>query len=239
MNRWVRYLVTSLMLGTSALPARAQTPPGQLPYTAIHNPEFVAASEATFLQEDDILLGVASGKVAKAFPAADLTQHGAVSDQLPDGPVSVTWCGVCNTGLVFRANVNGRTLHFQYDRMVSGNEVQKDVETGTSWQQATGEAIDGPLKGTRLTLYPVIRTTWAEWRKQYPHTTVLKPLPGYLERMPDAARRIKEITRVAPEGGREPSCPSTSACRRGRPSPASRLAASRLRFPFPSCASRE
>jgi quercetin dioxygenase-like cupin family protein len=174
--------------------------PNAMPYRAIHNPEFVAAAGVTFLQDDDILLGVASGKVAKAFPAADLTQHGAVSDQLPDGPISVTWCGVCNTGLVFRADVNGRTLHFQYDRMVGGNEVQKDLETGTSWQQATGEAIDGPLKGTRLKLYPVVRTTWAAWRKQYPHTVVLKPLPGYAERMPAAAQRIKDVTRVGLEG---------------------------------------
>ena len=67
----------------------AQGPP--LPYTAIHQPEFVTAAEARFLEDDDILLGVTSGKVAKAFPAADLTQHGAVSDTMPDGPISVTW----------------------------------------------------------------------------------------------------------------------------------------------------
>ena len=121
-------------------------------------------------------------------------------DTVPDGPISVTWCGVCNTGVVFRAEVKGRTLHFQYDRMVGANEVQKDVETGSSWQQATGEAIDGPLKGTRLTLYPVVRTTWAEWRRRYPRTMVLKPLPGYAERMPNRSTRIKSVTRVGPEG---------------------------------------
>jgi len=191
---------TVLLIALCVAPALAQTPAGMLPYTAIHKPEFVAASDATFLQDDDILLGVANGKVAKAFPAADLTQHGAVSDHLPDGPISVTWCGVCNTGLVFRADVKGRTLHFQFDRMVGGNEVQKDLETGSSWQQATGEAIDGPLKGTRLKLYPVVRTTWAEWRKQYPQTMVLKPLPGYIDRMPAAAKRIKDVTRVGLEG---------------------------------------
>jgi len=179
----------------------AQTPQGTpMPYTAIQQAEFVAAAEATFLQDDDILLGVASGRVAKAFPAADLSQHGAVFDQVPDGPISVTWCGVCNTGLVFRAEVRGRTLHFQYDRMVAANEVQKDLETGSSWQQATGEAIDGPLKGTRLKLYPSVRTTWAAWRTRYPHTMVLRPLPGYAERMPDRSRRIKAVTRVGPEG---------------------------------------
>ena len=192
-----------LMIVTVAgmtVPALAQAPPGAMPYTAIHDPEFVTASEAAFLQDDDILLGVSSGTVAKAFPAADLAQHGAVSDRMPDGPISVTWCGVCNTGLVFRAEVKGRTLHFQYDRMVGANEVQTDAETGTSWQQASGEAIDGPLRGTRLKLYPAIRTTWAEWRKRYPHTMVLKPLPGYAERMPVLSTRIRNVTRVGPEG---------------------------------------
>jgi len=193
--------VVLVLVAGLAAPIRAQTPLATpMPYTAIHQPEYVAASEATFLQDDDIMLGVVSDKVAKAFPAADLSQHGAVFDKMPDGPISVTWCGVCNTGVVFRAEVKGRTLHFQYDRMVGANEVQKDLETGTSWQQATGEAIDGPLKGTRLTLYPVVRTTWAEWRKRYPHTMVLKPLPGYAERMPIQSTRIKAVTRLGPEG---------------------------------------
>ena len=142
-----RISVVLVLVAGIAAPIRAQTPPATpMPYTAVHQPEFVAASEVTFLQDDDIMLGVVSGKVAKAFPAADLSQHGAVFDKLPDGPISVTWCGVCNTGVVFRAEVKGRTLHFQYDRMVGANEVQKDLETGTSWQQATGEAIDGPSR---------------------------------------------------------------------------------------------
>jgi quercetin dioxygenase-like cupin family protein len=199
----VRAVAFLVVPSGSPLTERATTMKEQaqpMPYTAIHEPEFVPASEASFLQDDDILLGITSGKVAKAYPAADLSQHGAVSDQVPDGPISVTWCGVCNTGIVFRADVKGRTLHFQYDRMVGANEVQKDLETGTSWQQATGEAIDGPLKGTRLKLYPVVRTTWAEWRKQHPNTMVLKPLPGYAERMLDQSRRIKAVTRVGPAG---------------------------------------
>jgi hypothetical protein len=184
------------LLVAFAVQASAQTP-GMMPYVAIQMPEFVAAAEAGFLQDDDILLGVVSGHVAKAYPAADLAQHGAVADTVPDGPISVTWCGVCNTGLVFRAEVNGRRLRFQYDRMVGANEVQKDFETGTSWQQATGEAIDGPLKGTRLQLYPAVRTTWAAWRKRFPNTMVLKPLPGYADRMPTLSTRIKAATRVA------------------------------------------
>ena len=216
-------LVLAAGIATSIRAQTPQTTP--MPYTAIHQPAFVAASEATFLQDDDILLGVTSGKVAKAYPAADLSQHGAVFDKVPDGPISVTWCGVCNTGLVFRAEVKGRTLHFQYDRMVGANEVQKDLETGTSWQQATGEAIDGPLKGTRLTLYPVVRTTWGEWRRRYPQTMVLKPLPGYAERMVNLSTASRTSRGWVPQGRRTARSLSISDCRREKPWPDSKSVA--------------
>jgi quercetin dioxygenase-like cupin family protein len=181
-----------------ALPAPAQaapqTPPGMMPYVAILEPQFVPAPEAGFLQDDDILIGVARGGVAKAFPAADLAQHGSVNDRMPDGPIEVTWCGVCNTGAVFRAQIKGRPLHFDYDSMVGANEVHKDRETGSRWQQSTGEAISGPLKGSRLELYPFVRTTWKEWRRRYPATVVLKPAAGYDERMPNLSRRLRVAT---------------------------------------------
>ncbi|MGP0072348.1 MAG: DUF3179 domain-containing (seleno)protein [Bryobacteraceae bacterium] len=174
--------------------APAQTPPGMMPYVAILEPQFVAAAEASFLQDDDIVIGVARGSVAKAYPAADLAQHGSVNDQMPDGPIEVTWCGTCNTGAVFRAKFKGRTLHFDYDSMVGANEVHKDRETGSRWQQSTGEAISGPLKGSHLELYPFVRTTWKEWRRRYPDTRVLKPLPGYDERMPNISQRQRTNT---------------------------------------------
>jgi Protein of unknown function (DUF3179) len=201
MKRWIHNVTTIfLFLAASAVAALAQTPPGVMPYTAIHTPEFVTASEATFLLDDDILLGVARGNVVRAFPAADLAQHGTVLDQMPDGPISVTWCIVCNTGAVFRAEVKGQRLRFEYDSMVGANEVQKDLETGSRWQQASGEAISGPLKGTRLQLYPFVRTTWKEWRRRFPGTMVLKPMPGYAERMPALSKRINEGTRLAAPG---------------------------------------
>jgi hypothetical protein len=84
---------------------------------------------------------------------------------------------------VFRAEAKGKPLHFDYDSMVGANEVFKDRETGSRWQQATTKAISGPLQGTQLALYPFLRTTWGEWSRQHPNTLVLKPLPGYAERM--------------------------------------------------------
>jgi hypothetical protein len=179
---------------SSAPATQPQTPPGMMPYTSIQDPQFVPASAANFLQDDDTVIGVVRGAIARAYPAADVEQHGSISDRMPDGPIAVTWCGVCMTGLVVRAQIKGRTLHFDYDSMVGANEVDKDRETGSRWQQSTVEAISGPLKGAHLELYPFVRTTWKEWRRRYPDTVVLKPLPGYDERMPNLSKRIREVT---------------------------------------------
>src|SRR5262249_37358840 len=68
--------------------------------------------------------------------------------------------------------------------VVGGNEVFKDVETGSRWQQSSLEAIDGPRKGEHLELYPFLLTSWEEWLRLHPDTRVPKPLPGYAERIP-------------------------------------------------------
>jgi hypothetical protein len=80
-------LVTAFALGSvTAEPKK----PG-LPYVTIDHPQFISASQATFLSPQDVLIGVTDGKTAKAYPAAILAQHGVVQDQMADGPIAVTW----------------------------------------------------------------------------------------------------------------------------------------------------
>jgi uncharacterized protein DUF3179 len=74
-----------------ALPLMAFQSAKQMPYTAVNNPEFIPASAATFLAGHDRLIGLTSGNVVKAYPAAILAQHGVVLDDLPAGPIAVTW----------------------------------------------------------------------------------------------------------------------------------------------------
>lgn len=62
-----------------------------LPYATIVHPQFVPASDATFLSPHDLLIGVTGGKTAKAYPAEILAQHGVVQDWIGGGPIAVTW----------------------------------------------------------------------------------------------------------------------------------------------------
>jgi hypothetical protein len=71
--------------------ASAQGTPQNLPYVAVHNPEFIAARAATFMNGDDRVIGLMSGNTAKAYPAGILAQHGLVEDGSPKGPIAITW----------------------------------------------------------------------------------------------------------------------------------------------------
>lgn len=95
-----RIPATLVLLGTlgsfgSAL-AFAQAPapqaaPENLPYAAVHDPEFIDAATATFMTAEDRVIGLMSGKTAKAYPAGILAQHGLVQDGSPKGPIAITW----------------------------------------------------------------------------------------------------------------------------------------------------
>jgi hypothetical protein len=93
---------------------------------------------------------------------------------------------------VFRAAAKGRSLQLDNAGVIGGNEVFKDRETGSRWQQSSLQAISGPLQGERLELYPFLLTSWGEWHRLHPDTLVLKPLPGYAERIPERNEMIRE-----------------------------------------------
>jgi hypothetical protein len=84
---------------------------------------------------------------------------------------------------VFRADPKGQPLVFDTAGVIGGNEVFQDRQTGSRWQQSSLGAISGPLKGQHLRLFPFLLTNWREWRALHPNTLVLKPLPGYADRL--------------------------------------------------------
>ena len=51
----------------------------------------------------------------------------------------------------------------------------RDLETGSWWQQVSGEAIQGPLKGQRLERVFHDELTFALWKREKPQGRVLRP----------------------------------------------------------------
>ena len=57
----------------------------------------------------------------------------------------------------------------------------RDKETGTWWQQITGRAIYGPLKGASLELVLSDELSFGEWKTEVPDGKVLAEVPKYVK----------------------------------------------------------
>jgi hypothetical protein len=90
MNTRLISAAAAAALAGRLLAAQAPAPPS-LPYTAVHDPQFISAPDATFMNDDDRVIGLMNGTIAKAYPAGILSQHGLVEDQSPKGPIAITW----------------------------------------------------------------------------------------------------------------------------------------------------
>ena len=77
---------------------------------------------------------------------------------------------------MYSANIDGERVQFGTSGMLyRSNKLMYDRKTNTLWNQFTGVPAAGPLVGSgiSLELLPVVTTTWAEWLKAHPDTTVL------------------------------------------------------------------
>jgi hypothetical protein len=145
----------------------------------IYHPRFVQAS-GTGLFPGDLVIGVAIGDAARAYPVAYLTEREMVDDRIGHTPFVVTWCPVCYSAVVFDRRIGRRTYLFgNNSRLYMRNLTMWDHQTGTIWSQLDGRGILGRLKGTRLRMMPDTVETWRSWRSSHPDTKVLQVPSGF------------------------------------------------------------
>ena len=76
---------------------------------------------------------------------------------------------------MWQTTVNGQVLHFHLAGINNQNFIMRDEETGSWWQQVTGEAIQGPLKGQKLRSFFHDELTFGMWKQEKPKGRVLRP----------------------------------------------------------------
>jgi hypothetical protein len=98
--------------------------------------------------------------------------------------------------------VDGRALRFRLFGINNQNFIMRDEETGSWWQQVTGEAIHGPLRGRRLV--PVLHdeVSFGIWRAERPMGRVLQPEARFAGEYEDWnwEKQMKKAPTVHPRG---------------------------------------
>jgi hypothetical protein len=174
------------------------------------------------LTDDSVVIGVtsAAGDRARAYPLSVVWWHEVVNDAFDADPARrthaddasgrpllVTYCPICQSGLVAERRVGGVATTFgvtgqlwqppriyaesatadgrvfgangagETEPRNSGNLVLYDERTRSYWSQFLARAICGEREGDRLTVLPSTVTTWTAWRDEHPGTDVLLPPP--------------------------------------------------------------
>jgi hypothetical protein len=160
------------------LPERGEPPTMNvqqvLPQDAIPSIDDPTFGVEYFGEHDDEVL-VLEGDPPRAYPVRILHYHEVVNDDV-DGPVAVTWCPLCGSGVVYERTVDGRTLEFGVSGKLADDDlVMYDRQTGSEWKQSLGTCIAGDLEGAELTVRPAPMLTWARYREEYSDGLVLQP----------------------------------------------------------------
>lgn len=143
---------------------------------SIQDPEMVpAASETRIGAREPVITLELPGEVPRAYPIRYLTWHEIVNDLVGGVPVAVTFCPLCNSGLVFDRRVAGQVLSFGVSgKLRNSDMVMYDRETESWWQQAIGTGIVGYFTGRELTQLPSWMESWAEFIARNPDGLVME-----------------------------------------------------------------
>ncbi len=151
---------------------------------ALTNPDFIDANEATFLTDVESVFGVEINGDVRAYPYRIMDWHEMFNDVIGGVPVSLAYCTLCGSGILFDTRVEGRDEPFVFGSsgfLYRSNKLMYDQQTHSLWNQFTGRPVVGELTGSgiELKILPVVTTTWGQWKKQHPTTKVLSLDTGF------------------------------------------------------------
>ncbi len=148
----------------------------------LRNPQMVASTEASYLDEDDIVFGIVINGDARAYPKRILAWHELFLDTVGETSVAGVYCTLCGTMIVYNTSKDG--VHYQLGTsgfLYRSNKLMYDQETQSLWNTLWGKPVIGPLATQEIELdyISVVTTTWGAWKQLHPTTTVLSLQTGY------------------------------------------------------------
>tara|TARA_R110002072_G_scaffold43737_22_gene122773 strand:- start:303 stop:1319 length:1017 start_codon:yes stop_codon:yes gene_type:complete len=143
---------------------------------SIDKPTFVPQAKYRNAAETEPVITFVHNGDARAYPLRVLMWHEIVNDTVGGLPVSVTYCPLCNSSVVFDRRLGDKILDFgTTGKLRNSDMVMYDRQTESWWQQFTGTGIVGEMTGRELTMLPARVESLALFRKRYPDGKVLVP----------------------------------------------------------------
>ena len=147
----------------------------------IDNPKFINIKEAkTWIKDKEPVIFVKIANKVKIYPIQVLMWHEIVNDELADKKISVTFCPLCNSAIVFDRVIDSVEYDFGTSGLLRNSDlVMYDRQTESLWQQFTGEAIVGDMIEKQLKFLASSLISFKDVYTNYPDALVLSKDTGY------------------------------------------------------------
>ncbi|MCH6257722.1 DUF3179 domain-containing protein [Puniceicoccaceae bacterium K14] len=148
----------------------------------LNRPKMISAPEADYLKDSNIVFGVEINGDARAYPKRILAWHEMFKDVIGGISINGVYCTLCGTVIVYKTEHKG--IHHELGTsgfLYRSNKLMYDQATESLWNTLDGEPVVGPLVGQGIKLEPLylVTTTWGEWKKRHPETSVLSLETGF------------------------------------------------------------
>lgn len=148
---------------------------------AIDTPKFDNVLQAAkWLEPREPVIRLVHNKVARAYPLQLLIYHEIVNDQISDLPISVTFCPLCNSSVIFDRRLGSKVLDFGTTGLLRKSDmVMYDRQTDSWWQQIIGKGIVGEYAGATLTQIPSDIISFDDFARAHPEGMVVNRDTGH------------------------------------------------------------
>lgn len=142
---------------------------------------FLPANQDTALDpREPVVTLELPGAEPRSYPIRYLMWHEIANDRIGDVPVTVTFCPLCNSALVFDGRLGGEVLTFGVSGMLRYSDmIMYDRNSDSWWQQFTGEAVVGDKLGQKLKTLPSWMESFAEYKARNPKGLVMQEPKGF------------------------------------------------------------
>lgn len=151
---------------------------------ALVDPRFVAARDADWLWDGELVFGVEIGGDVRAYPHRVMDWHEMANDTVGGVPLALAYCTLCGSGVLYETRVAGRAKPFEFGSsglLYRSNKLMYDRETHSLWNHFTARPVIGPLVGSGIELRtrPLAVMRWKDWKRRHPQTKVLSLDTGH------------------------------------------------------------
>ncbi len=187
-------------------------PRGCIP--ALDDPAVTDAASGEWYPEDAVVFGVILNGEARAYPKNIMEVHEMVNDTLGGRRIGLPYCTLCGSAQAYLTDSvpdGVETPVLRTSGLLSrSNKVTYDLITKSVFDTFRGTAVAGPLRerGVTLEQVTVVATTWGEWRREHPDTTIVAEDGGIGREYPaDPLRGRDDGGPIFPVGDVDPRLP--------------------------------